>query len=312
MVRDTDQLAQIQRFKQADAVFELVFSHVAGDIDRAVAFVEDEFGVDRRQARKMLREPQVWREGSFQYTSSTQAEAASSGIVLHRQQINGGPWEMVDDEALAKLLFAQGWRDLSPVMRRVWLDTVRRAYCQSKLPDRAGLVIQMGDEVVDRAGFYLSVGEGVNGPGGYFGACEHSFSDCLIGDFGVIAPLAICWRLSDDARARIQGFDAMLALLRRTHVQLELLQPLATPEPKAPTQPGYVHRLGPYLADTRHVPMQVDGAYRRLFAASLKRPEKCLPADADACCHLVRARDDAEREAVGSALREFFTLVAGQ
>lgn len=69
----------------------------------------------------------------------------------------------------------------------------------------------------------------------------------------------------------------------------------------------YEHHLGDYLRDTAHLSVLEDGVYRRLIDAYYIR-ERALPTDLRDCCKLARANSKAEREAVASVLKEFFTL----
>lgn len=67
----------------------------------------------------------------------------------------------------------------------------------------------------------------------------------------------------------------------------------------------YEHHLGDYLRDTAHLSMLEDGAYRRLIDAYYIR-EAPLPNALRDVCRLVRAQTKQDREAVETALREFF------
>ncbi|NMI02379.1 hypothetical protein HF638_00220 [Paenibacillus sp. SZ31] len=48
-----------------------------------------------------------------------------------------------------------------------------------------------GRNITDKISFYFALGESINGPGGYFGGCLDSLSDCLCGGFGVKPPFTI-------------------------------------------------------------------------------------------------------------------------
>lgn len=69
----------------------------------------------------------------------------------------------------------------------------------------------------------------------------------------------------------------------------------------------YEHHIGDYMKDAAHLSMLEDAAYRRLLDAYYTR-EIPLPADAAACCRLIRASGKAEFAAVDAVLREFFVL----
>jgi len=69
----------------------------------------------------------------------------------------------------------------------------------------------------------------------------------------------------------------------------------------------YPHHIGDYRAHTAHLSMTEDGAYRRLLDLSYMS-ERPLPADLSAVQRLAGAHDKAERAAVETILREFFTL----
>ena len=69
----------------------------------------------------------------------------------------------------------------------------------------------------------------------------------------------------------------------------------------------YPFHIGDYLSATRHLSWEEDAAYRRLLDVYYTT-EKPLPADLRACCRLVLASTDGQREAVRVVLEEFFTL----
>lgn len=67
----------------------------------------------------------------------------------------------------------------------------------------------------------------------------------------------------------------------------------------------YPHHIGDYARDTAHLSMLEDGAYRRLLDLCYAT-EKPLPLDREKLNRLVRARSNAEKEAVAVVLGEFF------
>lgn len=69
----------------------------------------------------------------------------------------------------------------------------------------------------------------------------------------------------------------------------------------------YPFHIGDYLSATRHLSWEEDAAYRRLLDVYYTT-ERALPADLRACCRLVLATTDSQREAVRVVLEEFFTL----
>lgn len=69
----------------------------------------------------------------------------------------------------------------------------------------------------------------------------------------------------------------------------------------------YPFHIGDYVSATRHLSWDEDGAYRRLLDTYYTM-EKPLPADVKACCRLVMAQTDSQREAVKTVLEEFFIL----
>ena len=69
----------------------------------------------------------------------------------------------------------------------------------------------------------------------------------------------------------------------------------------------YRHHIGDYDSHTAHLTWLEDAAYRRLLCLYYRK-EQPIPADLDKACRLVRAVSKAEREAVSTVLREFFTL----
>lgn len=69
----------------------------------------------------------------------------------------------------------------------------------------------------------------------------------------------------------------------------------------------YKHHLGDYAAATSHLSWDEDCAYRRLIDQYYKR-ESPLPAEIREACRLARATNPAQRRAVETVLKEFFTL----
>lgn len=58
--------------------------------------------------------------------------------------------------------------------------------------DLSGSVYNLdGSFIDDIPSLYLALGEAINGPGGYFGACLDSLSDCLCGGFSAIPPFQL-------------------------------------------------------------------------------------------------------------------------
>ena len=69
----------------------------------------------------------------------------------------------------------------------------------------------------------------------------------------------------------------------------------------------YPFHIGDYVSATRHLSWEEDAAYRRLLDTYYTM-EKPLPAEWRACCRLVLAQTDGQREAVQTVLNEFFEL----
>ncbi len=67
----------------------------------------------------------------------------------------------------------------------------------------------------------------------------------------------------------------------------------------------YPFHIGDYASATRHLSWEEDGAYRRLLDVYYTT-EKPLPLESRACCRLVLATTEAQREAVATVLAEFF------
>jgi RNAse (barnase) inhibitor barstar len=89
------------------------------------------------------------------------------------------------------------------------LAAVRRRWCgraSGQIQDCPGRTIHLdGAWITDVPSFYLSLGEAINGPGGYFGACLDSLSDCLCGGFGVLSPLTIRLRRFDQVQSALDA-----------------------------------------------------------------------------------------------------------
>jgi uncharacterized protein YdaU (DUF1376 family) len=69
----------------------------------------------------------------------------------------------------------------------------------------------------------------------------------------------------------------------------------------------YKHHLGDYSAATSHLTWDEDCAYRRLLDTYYKR-EAPIPVEISEACRLTRASTPAQRKAVETVLKEFFTL----
>jgi len=67
----------------------------------------------------------------------------------------------------------------------------------------------------------------------------------------------------------------------------------------------YPFHIGDYVSATRHLSWEEDAAFRRLLD-TYYTTEKPLPADLRACCRLVMATTESQREAVRVVLEEFF------
>ena len=69
----------------------------------------------------------------------------------------------------------------------------------------------------------------------------------------------------------------------------------------------YPFHIGDYVSATRHLSWEEDAAFRRLLD-TYYTTEKPLPSDLRACCRLVMATTETQREAVKVVLDEFFQL----
>lgn len=89
------------------------------------------------------------------------------------------------------------WINLSDREKSEWLSAARdRAFADDSgsYEKRKNQTVEInGLNVEDELSFYCEIGEAVNGPGGYFGLCFHSFDDCLFGGFGLDFPYKIVW-----------------------------------------------------------------------------------------------------------------------
>lgn len=94
------------------------------------------------------------------------------------------------------------WTGLDTRRREAWLDLVRERACRRTHHDRpAGHPYVLdGRHTTDEPGLYLALGEAVNGPGGYFGACQDALTDCLRGAFGHTPRGPLLWRNAATAR----------------------------------------------------------------------------------------------------------------
>ncbi|MCU6792357.1 barstar family protein [Paenibacillus sp. WQ 127069] len=94
------------------------------------------------------------------------------------------------------------WINLTYKQRIGWLEVIRlfngvySSFDRTK-DKKGGTYYLDGVHIRDRASFYCSLGEAINGPGGYFGVCLDSLSDCLCGGFGAQPPFTIQWKNVD-------------------------------------------------------------------------------------------------------------------
>lgn len=99
------------------------------------------------------------------------------------------------------------WSSLDFLHRIAWLQLVsRRHFTQStNIEDKpANLIYELdGTFITDNPSFFIALGEAINGPGGYFGKCLDSVSDCLCGDFGATTPLTLVWKNSQIAKCTL-------------------------------------------------------------------------------------------------------------
>ncbi|MBE1441250.1 barstar family protein [Paenibacillus sp. OAS669] len=97
------------------------------------------------------------------------------------------------------------WVNLTSSERLGWLEVIRlfNDFCSSSnnsnnKQDKSGEIYHLdGLHIKDRTSFFCALGEAVNGPGGYFGVCLDSLSDCLCGGFGARPPFTIHWNHAD-------------------------------------------------------------------------------------------------------------------
>ncbi len=199
----------------------LVFERVQGSFTDAARYLMTQWDTARSSVNKLLKSPgEVFWEGDYWGVASRKLTFESHGIMCRHEVTRASPWARCSDQRLVELVFKRGWSRLGPRRRIQWLHNVRAAFFKQRdhfqTLDRTGLVIHLkGPEIVDDAAFYLAMGEAVHGPGGYLGACTHSFLDCFCGGFGVALPLTLYWPGRDP-----QGFEDLIGMLRKAGVEL--------------------------------------------------------------------------------------------
>ncbi len=96
------------------------------------------------------------------------------------------------------------WSGYSFEQRRAWLEIVGLYQTVNSTRVRSSQAKSIfhldGSFIVDYPSFFCAIGEAINGPGGYFGKCIDSLSDCLGGGYGAVPPFTLVWQKSDVAQ----------------------------------------------------------------------------------------------------------------
>ncbi|MGI0120137.1 barstar family protein [Zooshikella sp. RANM57] len=89
------------------------------------------------------------------------------------------------------------WQNLSSNDKEEWLQKACDRFFHDEsyvIQSEANRTIEIDGKLIrDPLDFFCLFGEAVNGPGGYFGKCPHSFDDCLFEKFGLEFPSTIIW-----------------------------------------------------------------------------------------------------------------------
>ena len=207
-----------------------MFSHVSGNFIHAARFIGIEFDVIRTVANGILKDPgRELATGRFAALDEMRERYAAQGIICRVEQTVRSPWVNVPDEELEKLLYEQAWKSLPKKKRYKWLHTVHEYYFYCvwtpEVKDVPNRIVHIDDGIVDQDGFFLAIGEAINGPGGYFGACPHSFRDCLGGGFGVALPLTIRWYMTGVSRIKFRRLDKFIEQLKEPGITIEIFPP---------------------------------------------------------------------------------------
>lgn len=102
-----------------------------------------------------------------------------------------------DDKDWRELDFDARWERLQEIRES---DSLRD---RSKKDLSGGVYALDGSAIDDIPSLYLALGETINGPGGYFGACLDSLSDCLCGGFSAIPPFQLIIENSQDLSVKL-------------------------------------------------------------------------------------------------------------
>lgn len=117
------------------------------------------------------------------------------------------------------------WLNFSELQCDIWMGIIRNN-CNTSAnslqhQDKTNQTYYLnGRNITDVTKFYFLLGESINGPGGYFGGCLDSLSDCLCGGFGVMPPFTI--ELSGYANKSIK-IEKILQVLREHRVTIKLI-----------------------------------------------------------------------------------------
>ncbi|MDF1661005.1 MAG: barstar family protein [Planctomycetota bacterium] len=86
------------------------------------------------------------------------------------------------------------WHKMDFSERYASLRDIREAYfsrTNRPVDVSGGRYVLDGQFIDDIPSFYKAIGESLCGPGGYYGACLNSLSDCLCGGFAVTPPFQL-------------------------------------------------------------------------------------------------------------------------
>ena len=101
--------------------------------------------------------------------------------------------------------------------------------------DHGGKKVTLDGSTIDGIpSLFMALGYAVNGPGGYFGACLDSLSDCMCGGFGVKLPFRVRIVDADNLRERLDWFEWFC--IRAEHqedIRRQLEEPHSGLDPKS-------------------------------------------------------------------------------
>lgn len=88
------------------------------------------------------------------------------------------------------------WSQFTKRQCMIWLEIIKNRHSLDKATSNISGATKPtfymdGRHITEKIHFYFALGESIHGPGGYYGGCLDSLSDCFCGGFGVTPPFTL-------------------------------------------------------------------------------------------------------------------------